>query len=360
MASIMSSKNRVATSKRITPTVTISDNSSEMFAVRWSPDGNYIAAGAGDGNICVFAADTGTVAYELQQGSAAALPATSLRFRPSNDTTRTKNVLVSTNAVGAIQHWHVTSGKCLHTIEEKDNQVFALDYQRDGLVFATAGKEPVIRLYDEATKAETCLMKGTAGYSSTQSSGHSNRIFSLKFSPDDDHILASGGWDNTVHFWDTRSGQSIRSIYGPHLCGDGLDMCSNGTASTTVLTGSWRPQSPLEMWDFGTGKIIEQVEWKDSILGSSPCMLYAAQFSKADGGRFIAAGGSGTNEARVFDRFGDHNGIAFFFENYVYVFVLSLLSGRGCLLVCASICSIILCSCYHITFILLSPILSFI
>jgi len=137
-------------------------------------------------------------------------------------------------------------------------------------------------------------------------------------------------------------------------------MCSNGTASTTVLTGSWRPQSPLEMWDFGTGKIIEQVEWKDSILGSSPCMLYAAQFSKADGGRFIAAGGSGTNEARVFDRFGDHNGIAFFFENYVYVFVLSLLSGRGCLLVCASICSIILCSCYHITFILLSPILSFI
>jgi WD40 repeat protein len=192
----------------------------------------------------------------------------------------------------------------LHTIEEKDNQVFALDYRDDGMMFATAGKDTVVRLYDEATKTETCAMKGTAGYGATQSSGHSNRIFSLKFSPDDPNILASGGWDNTVHFWDTRAGTSIRSIFGPHLCGDSLDLCSAGN-STTVLTGSWRPHSPLETWDLGTGKLIEQIEWKDSILGSSPCLLYAAQFSKTHHGRFIAAGGSGSNEARVFDRFGD-------------------------------------------------------
>ena len=31
------------------------------------------------------------------------------------------------------------------------------------------------------------------------------------------------------------------------------------------------------------------------------CMLYAAQFSKEGSGKYIAAGGSGANEAKVFD-----------------------------------------------------------
>jgi WD40 repeat protein len=68
-------------------------------------------------------------------------------------------VLVSTNAVGVIQHWHVTSGKCLHTIEEVDNQIFALDYRPDGLEFATGGKDTAVRIYDEATKTLTATMR---------------------------------------------------------------------------------------------------------------------------------------------------------------------------------------------------------
>lgn len=63
--------------------------------------------------------------------------------------------------MGAIQHWHVTSGKCLHTIEEKDNQVFALDYRFDGAYFATVGKDPVVKVYDEATKTQTLTMQVT-------------------------------------------------------------------------------------------------------------------------------------------------------------------------------------------------------
>jgi WD40 repeat protein len=142
---------RVTSRKKLQPVITIADNPSEVFVVRWSPDSKYLAAGSGDGSIKVFNADTGRVSFDLQPGSAAALPATSLRFRPSNDATRTKNVLVSTNAVGAVQHWHVTSGKCLHTIEEADNQVYALDYRPDGLEFATGGKDATVRLYDEST-----------------------------------------------------------------------------------------------------------------------------------------------------------------------------------------------------------------
>jgi WD40 repeat protein len=86
------------------------------------------------------------------------------------------------------------------------------------------------------------------------------------------------------------------------LCGDGLDVCvSSGRA--TILTGSWRPETPLELWDLGTGKALEALDWKESLLtAQQPCLVYAAQFSKLPGSRYVAAGGSGANEARVFDR----------------------------------------------------------
>eukprot|EP00501_MAST-03F_sp_TOSAG23-6_P001280 GSMAST32.ASY1.ANO1.1328.1 assembled CDS len=58
-------------------------------------------------------------------------------------------------------------------------------------------------------------------------------VFSLKFKEDDENLVISGGWDNTVQIWDLRTECSIRSFYGPHICGDAVDLSGN-----TVLTGS--------------------------------------------------------------------------------------------------------------------------
>jgi hypothetical protein len=49
-------------------------------------------------------------------GSNVALPTTAIRFRPLNPSIRTKNVFIAANAAGAVQHWHMTSGKCLHSL----------------------------------------------------------------------------------------------------------------------------------------------------------------------------------------------------------------------------------------------------
>lgn len=52
-----------------------------------------------------------------------------------------------------------------------------------------------VRVYDEATKTLQTTLSGGLGY---QRVGHSNRVFSLKFCAQDDHMLLSAGWDNTV------------------------------------------------------------------------------------------------------------------------------------------------------------------
>ncbi len=164
-------------------------------------------------------------------------------------------------------------------------------------------------------------------------------MFSLKFKVDDPNILLSGGWDNTVQMWDVRAGHSVRSIYGPHICGDALDVNAQGH----ILTGSCRPDNALQLWDMGTGKLMKDIFWAMGSMGSEavqvrvhpsphgPCAplfrvrlcvltlalqcglcgcasqkmtgeygnLYAAQFSPD--GSLIAAGGAGTKDARIFD-----------------------------------------------------------
>jgi WD40 repeat protein len=107
-----------------------------------------------------------------------------------------------------------------------------LDYNPDGTLLATAGKDGYIRVYDETTKALTHTLKNLGDVPA-----HSNRVFSVKFNPIDPNIICSGGWDSTLLVNDLRAGGPVAAIYGPHICGDTIDFRYDGV---TVLTGSYR------------------------------------------------------------------------------------------------------------------------
>jgi len=128
-------------------------------------------------------------------------------------------------------HWHAPSGKQLNRIVEQNNHVLCLDYNRDGTYFASAGKDFHIRIYDDDTK-NVAVNLLPADWNQP---GHSNRIFSVKFLPDDPNTLISAGWDSNVHIWDIREKKSVGCFYGPSVSGDSLDY-KNGT----ILSGSYR------------------------------------------------------------------------------------------------------------------------
>lgn len=46
--------------------------------------------------------------------------------------------------------------------------------------------------------------------------GHVMRVFALQYHPQDDQVFVSGGWDNTIQWWDTRTSErySIKKISG--------------------------------------------------------------------------------------------------------------------------------------------------
>eukprot|EP00826_Nyctotherus_ovalis_P038311 TRINITY_DN3583_c0_g1_i1.p2 TRINITY_DN3583_c0_g1~~TRINITY_DN3583_c0_g1_i1.p2 ORF type:complete len:173 (-),score=42.06 TRINITY_DN3583_c0_g1_i1:174-692(-) len=112
--------------------------------------------------------------------------------------------------------------------------------------------------------------------------------------------LISGSWDMTVKVWDVNSGTVAHSIYGPEINGDAIDLYEDGDM---FVTGSHRSKEALQIWSLSYGKLVETVEWDLEKPGDSSQIL-GTQFEKG-GNRFIAACGSGRNEARIFDRTGN-------------------------------------------------------
>ncbi|CAE7619458.1 unnamed protein product [Symbiodinium natans] len=271
---------------------TLGDGKQEIFCVRFAPDDSYLAA-CGNGFVHVYNTSTSQLAFRLagSRSEDSGLPVTQVRWRPECFG-HTKSILVSVGADGKITHWHAFSGKQMHELIEPENQLFCLDFLYDGTQFATAGKQRHIRIYDESTKKLVQLMRGGDDANSV---GPSNRVFSLKYHPLMRHVIVSGGWDSSVQIWDTRQGRAVRAIAGPHICGDALDICQDGA---TVLTGSWRIQDQLQLWDFRMERLLATLP----LSQSTPCMIYAAQFSKDDTSGMIAAGGSGDHEVKVFQR----------------------------------------------------------
>ena len=223
---------------------------------------------------------------------ASTYPVTCIRWKPHQEN-KPKNILMSVTADGKITHWHTSSGKALHIMEETDNAIMCMDYSLDGASFATAGNDKLVRLYDDNTKTLLSVMRP----GSFSQPGHSNRIFCVNFHKENYNLLASGGWDNTIQFYDIRQGTIFNSVYGPHICGDAIDMKGD-----YLLTGSWSVKDQLQIWDLRTFKVVQNISWEQDKL-FFPTYVYSAQFSKRYNykNNLFAIGGSNNPIMRVFE-----------------------------------------------------------
>jgi WD40 repeat protein len=156
-----------------------------------------------------------------------------------------------------------------------------------------------VRVYDEATRRVKLTMSQGNFH---ENPGHSNRVFAVCFIPNDNNMLLTGGWDNTIQVWDLRKGTSIRSLYGAYLCGDALRVTADGLSA---VTGSWRSEKNLQVWDIHSGKLTENVTWQSAGQPDDHrSSLFNVDLSNDADSRWILAAGSGEHELKLFDRNG--------------------------------------------------------
>ncbi|KAG1681564.1 hypothetical protein FOA52_014072 [Chlamydomonas sp. UWO 241] len=183
-----------------------------------------------------------------------------------------------------VLHVHVSTGKVVRSVSEEGNKVYNISVRSDGQAFASVGSDRAVRLYDEHTGQMTTSMSHG---NETTTTGHSMDVFGLVWSSSEHNTLVSGGWDNTLQVWDVRAQKSVRSIYGPYMCGDALDLKGD-----KVLAGSWRHTTPLELWDLRSTKLLTRLPFYQK--EQDACKLYAAKFGRGTLDGYIVAGGSGS------------------------------------------------------------------
>jgi WD40 repeat protein len=262
----------------------------ELYSVKFSPDQQYLAASGGNGNIFIYSLSTNSKEFVLDSNMKTPLPCTSIAFRPDNDTFKNKNVLGATYADGTVKHWHTTTGQLMNSLQVDDVQLLHLSYSTNGSKFSTCASDNNIRVFDSVTSS---LVFHGKDREETGGIGHTNRIFCSKFHPNDDRFIISGGWDDCVIVWDTRVPNPVRTIFGPHICGDAIDFDITGTK---ILTGSYKRDHNLQVWSWANGELLDSIHWNPAPQAPS-CLVYSAQYSN----KYILAGGAGAaNEVRLF------------------------------------------------------------
>ncbi|KAK8890787.1 hypothetical protein M9Y10_027986 [Tritrichomonas musculus] len=264
---------------------------SDVTSMQFSPNGKSLAIGCFNGNVYIRNSLESRLMYRIQAVSSES-PITSVKWHPF-----VANSIIATSASGFITSWHTETGQRLWSLQEENNSINSFDLSPNGQFFCTAGGDCVVRNYSLTTKQLINEMK-TRSYIKGEVSGHENRIFSVVYV--DQHTIASSGWDNTVIIWDARSGDVVRSIFGPQVCGESMVALSDNI----IITGSWRDEDQLQFWDVGTGKNLSTTSIN---FGDEPLQVYSLSLSKDK--RIVGCSGSNLNAA-AFYRTSDYKFLA--------------------------------------------------
>ena len=270
-----------------------------VYSLCYNPKGTKLVAGFGNGGIVVIDQVSQKVTNKLLNGKAKSLAVTALHFHPTDP----KQIL-SAGASGIINLWDINSTSKnvdqVPTLEEPGNEINTLDVCKDGMLFATAGKDRHIRLYDAHRFALYHTIEAPDFITMDEiniCSGHTQRVFALKFHPTENNLFLTSGWDDCVKVWDKRILRSAsRSIPGPHICGSALDIMDR-----EILCGSWSARNALQTYDLRNGKLIKNLPFP-IMSDTGGEFLYCAKYLNSD---LVVAGGSGTNSACVVNKQSD-------------------------------------------------------
>ncbi|KAJ6654410.1 hypothetical protein lerEdw1_007003 [Lerista edwardsae] len=269
------------------------DCADQLLCCQFNNDGTRVAAGLRNGVIKIFAVSDGSLHHILADSDTGrlGLPTTSLRYMPRGPA-HNGDVLLATYSGGMVKLWHVSSRTCVRSMQE-DRQSMICSFNPSGSKFITGGAGPGIYLYDTQTWDKLQIFQPSD--SPTKMDGHTSRVYALTFFPENDERFISGGWDDTVQVMGVASATwevGRRRISGPHICGDAVAIDKTGTQ---VLTGSWRRNNTLQIWEAETGNKIMDIP--EDFRGHS--QIYTCHFLGLD---HIVSGGSRNNLCRLIDR----------------------------------------------------------
>ena len=231
-------------------------------SLAFSPDGALLASGGLEGEILFWDPEQGQLLRTIRSHGGSV---NALAFRSDGQ------VLVSGGTDEFIRQWAIPSGEELRSFTSLTGDISSLAVSPDGAQIAADGINSVF-VWDAASGAIVHRLEG-----------HSERVFSVAFSPDG-RWIASGGDDNSILLWQAASGEQIRRLEGHTAWILALAFSPDSSVLASAGDGT------IRLWDVASGTL------KASLAGD---------FNNADSLAFSRDGAwlvsSNEEEIRVWD-----------------------------------------------------------
>ena len=217
-----------------------------ICSVTWSDDDCHISIGKEDGNTEIWDVETMSLIRTMRSGLGVRIG--SLSWLDTLIATGSRSGEIQINDVRIKQH-------IVSTWAEHTGEVCGLSYKSDGLQLASGGNDNTVMIWDTRTSLPQFSKKT-----------HSAAVKALSWCPYSPNILASGGGqtDKHIHFWNSITGARVGSINtGSQVSslhwGQSHTSTNGGMMNKEIVATGGNPENAISVYNYETKFKVAEV-----------------------------------------------------------------------------------------------------
>ena len=207
-----------------------------VSSVKWSGDGAYVSVGLGNGEVQIWDVEEGTKLRSMH-GHETRIGV--MGWNKHILSTGARSGLVFNHDVRVAQH--KVAELVSHTAE-----VCGLEWRSDGSQLATGGNDNLVTIWDSRSLNAPKFQK----------TNHKAAVKALSWCPWQNNLLATGGgsYDRHIHFWNTTTGARVNSID----TGSQVTSLRWSPHYREIVSSSGFPDNSLSIWSYPT--LVRNIE----------------------------------------------------------------------------------------------------